>query len=74
MFVLRSLPCLWGFFFFAFLDFSFLSENLWMIVWIVVDIAIEIVRYVLRRSYAAKREETLVMAGIAAEDAVLPPQ
>ena len=63
-----------GFFFFAFLDFSFLSENLWMIVWIVVDIAIEIVRYVLRRSYAAKREETLVMAGIAAEDAVLPPQ
>ena len=63
-----------GFFFLTFLDFAFLVEKPFIIVLIGIDIAIEIVRYVLRRSYAAKREEALVMAGIAAEDAVLPPQ
>ena len=63
-----------GFFFLTFLDFAFLVEKPFIIVLIGIDIAIEIVRYILRRSYAAKREEALVMAGIAAEDAVLPPQ
>ena len=63
-----------GFFFLTFLDFAFLVEKPFIIVLIGIDIAIEIVRYVLRRSYAAKREEALVMAGIAAEDAALPPQ
>lgn len=63
-----------GFFFLTFLDFAFLVEKPFIIVLIGIDIAIEIVRYILRRSYAAKREEALVMAGIAAEDAVRPPQ